>query len=172
MLFYPAFYADVSGINLLTKKSEKIRVLVAGVCCNNAILFFALPVLLTSPSETVAALAAILAVVNLSFALFNLIPFIEYDGYYILGELLGDQRFGHNIRMSILTRSDLRLFSVLYFVVSNLFVASIIFLLVNTLRGFALPWIGATLANTGAIALFMAALGLVSSRILRSSGVR
>ena len=172
MLFYPAFYADVSGINLLTKRDERIRVLIAGICCNNAILFFALSMLLISPSETVASFLAIVVVINLMFGLFNLIPFVEYDGYYVLCELLGDPKFAVTSRMAVLTRRDVRLANLLYFAVSNLFIAATIFLLVNAIRGFVLPWIGTVAANSGAIVLFVAAMGIVSSRMLRSSGVR
>ncbi|WP_116090263.1 M50 family metallopeptidase [Sphingomonas crusticola] len=172
MLFYPAFYADVSGINLLAKRDDRIRVLVAGILCNNAILFFALAILVISPSQTVASLAAIVIVANLMFALFNLIPFVEYDGYYILCEMLGDPKFAVTSRMAILTRRDVRLINILYFAVSNLFITAIIFLLVNAVRGFVLPWSGAWVANAGAVALFAVAMVLISQRMLRSSGVR
>lgn len=172
LLFYPAMYADVSGINLLSKRADRVKVLIAGVCSNNLILFLALAVFTMTGSDAVRLYAGVVISVNLTFALYNLLPFIQFDGYFILSELFEERRLVETSYRSILTRQDLRLERILFFGLSNLFMIAIIYLLANGIRTRLLGVIGPLWADLSGILLFGAAMALIFWQRLRDAVAR
>lgn len=91
VLFYlmPSLYCDVSDIYIINKKNESVQVAIAGICIN---LFLG----------HLAAIAYVIFYIkgnnymflmiyyfsNLGLAFYNMIPFVKYDGYWIMSALL------------------------------------------------------------------------------------
>lgn len=94
MLFYfnPAFYVNLSGINMIEDKSRKIEILSAGIKLNVLFMFISLvciEFLQGSGNSLAIELLSIYTLLNLTVVMVNLIPFIEFDGYYIWGVVEG-----------------------------------------------------------------------------------
>ena len=143
MLFFlhPSFYADVSGINLLSDRSKRIKVLLAGVQGNNLLVFVSLSLTFLPMGET--ALQFLLLFIGLNFVLMflNLVPFVEYDGYYIFQELLGEPRFSRNSLVSQFTPDAKRIEYAFYFYFSHIFQFVLITsMLILIHRGILMLW--------------------------------
>ncbi len=89
MLFYfnPAFYVDLSGIQILSNKSKRIEVLSAGIKVNNLMLLICLVAINYSKSPQTISILTVYIILNLMMILINIIPFVEFDGYFICSEL-------------------------------------------------------------------------------------
>lgn len=98
MLFFlhPAFYADVSAINMLGDRRQRLRTLFAGIQANNVLVTAALVTAVLSIGTPVFTYALLFAMMNAILIGVNLVPFVEYDGYYILQELLGEPNFNRH----------------------------------------------------------------------------
>lgn len=87
--FHPAFYVDITGVNKLKKKRERLLVWIAGISIQLLILG---PMLcLTYIQASPLFLNYFLLVfngINCGMIIFNLLFVIKLDGYYILSELL------------------------------------------------------------------------------------
>ncbi|WDD96899.1 hypothetical protein [Thalassomonas actiniarum] len=123
MLFFlhPSFYADVSGINLMSDRKKRIKVLIAGVQGNNLLMFLGLMLTFIPMGETALSYLLFFTAINFVLMFINLIPFVEYDGYYIFQELLGEPRFARNALVSQLTRQNQKIEYRAYFFISQLF---------------------------------------------------
>ncbi|GEA02595.1 hypothetical protein KUL17_14920 [Alteromonas sp. KUL17] len=123
MLFFlhPSFYADVSGINLLTERPKRVRVLLAGVQGNNIMVLLGLLMTFLPLSELALQFVLLFVALNFVLMFLNLVPFVEYDGYYIFQELLGEPRFSRNSLVSHLTPNAKRLEYSFFFHFSHLF---------------------------------------------------
>ncbi|WDE03075.1 hypothetical protein SG34_016760 [Thalassomonas viridans] len=123
MLFFlhPSFYADVSGINLMSDRKKRIKVLIAGVQGNNLLMFLGLMLTFIPMGETALSYLLFFTAINFVLMFINLIPFVEYDGYYIFQELLGEPRFARNALVSQLTRQNKKIEYTAYFFISQLF---------------------------------------------------
>lgn len=87
--FMPFAYTNVSGLNLLTKKKEKLVILFAGTLANLGVigLIYMLIPLVGAPS--VRAVLYMIIIANLITVVTNGMVFLKFDGYYIL-EVLFD----------------------------------------------------------------------------------
>lgn len=91
MLTYlqPAFYVDITGVNLLRKRGDRIQVWIAGICVQ---LILAAPTLWLAFDKASSLYACdfllIFNIINIGMILFNVLFVMKLDGYYILCELL------------------------------------------------------------------------------------
>lgn len=87
--FVPAFYVDISGIELLPTKVQRIQVWMAGLAAQVGL--FAVGLALQTASFTPAWSRPVLVVVNatnLALFVLNSLFFVKMDGYYVSQELL------------------------------------------------------------------------------------
>ena len=92
MLFFlmPCFFCDVSDIYMFRDKKKSFGVAVSGIAINytmgtlGCILFF-----LLNMKGIYAPLLLFYYFANLGFVVFNLIPFVKLDGYWIATALIG-----------------------------------------------------------------------------------
>lgn len=96
MLFYfqPAMYCNVSSVYLLKDKKKKIIIFGAGIFSQlllsaiSVLVYFSLCKLGYKPNVLIYY-----SLSNIAIALYNLVPFIKLDGYWILSTLLEIQNF-------------------------------------------------------------------------------
>jgi putative peptide zinc metalloprotease protein len=167
MLLYlhPSFYADVSGIRLLRHRGHRINVLLAGAMANNLLATGSLLVYVLAP-HAARTYPLYFACMNLFVILMNFVPFVEYDGYYILQELLNEPDLAARARQSL--RNGFQRFDyLLYFLLSQAFVIGLIVSVFIGLRRYALHFVHATYLNYICSALMIAALASVTVRTSR-----
>ena len=140
-LLQPSFYADVSAINMLSDRGQRVKVLLAGVLGNNLLMFIGVVLTFLPLNPTGLQFVLLLVAVNFMLMFVNLVPFVEFDGYFIFQELLGEPRFARNALINQLGQQPKRIEYTLYFYVSQLFqfvmVSSVLVLL---RRGVLLLW--------------------------------
>lgn len=134
LILNPAFYADVSGINHLADKDQRVQVLAAGVKSNNMMFFVGSIAYLFQSNTAAAPFWLFFIFLNLALAFVNLIPFVPYDGYYIFQELMGEPRYSARAISATLSRQSPRLDQVVYATLSLLLRFALVFLLINRLR--------------------------------------
>lgn len=134
MFFHPAFFADISGINLMPDRSRRVQVIFAGIQANNLLAAISLSLLMLPMGRMAFEWLLFFSAVNFVLILVNLIPFVEYDGYYIFQELLGEPRFIRNASMNVLGPQPKRLEYVLFFGLGQLFQFSLIASILLSLR--------------------------------------
>jgi putative peptide zinc metalloprotease protein len=144
MLFYfhPAFFADISGLNLLKSKKQRISILSAGVKMNGVLftLSFLLFLAFIDSYPTLGTYFLLFSLINVILIVTNLIPFVEFDGYYILINLFEENQFKHNSFLSIKTMfskkhpAHFKIEYLFYFVLSNLIALSMLYLAVIGVR--------------------------------------
>ncbi|MDP9751647.1 M50 family metallopeptidase [Thermoanaerobacter pentosaceus] len=152
LYFQPTFYTDITGINFLNKKNERINVLIAGVMANNILVAIALTIFHYIKHIFQGASLYILyfAIINCLLIITNLIPFIEFDGYYILSNLFEEGDIKTNVNYYIRNflegkvSKNLRLEYVFYFVLSKLFTISILILALLVMRRYVITIIDAS----------------------------
>lgn len=96
MLFYfqPAMYCNVSSVYLLKDKKKKAIIFGAGIFSQlllsavSVLVYFSLSRLGYKPSVLIYY-----SLSNVAVAIYNLVPFIKLDGYWILSTLLDIQNF-------------------------------------------------------------------------------
>jgi|GEM_PF-3492602 len=145
MLLYlhPAFYSDISGIHLLTSKRERINTLVAGMITNNMLI--AVGLLLFHVTYAFAPGAALyfllFAVMNTALIMVNVLPFVEYDGYYILMNLFEELNFKSNAKAYVeglvkhrLHRREIKLEYIFFHVLSRIFMMALLYIAVISLH--------------------------------------
>ena len=155
LLFYlqPAFYADVSGIRLLQRRGARINVLLAGVMANNLLISVAL-VLSFLLQGTARVYDLYFMWMNVLILAVNLIPFVEYDGYYVLQELLNEPDLATRARQSVLQGTGRRFDYTIYFLLSQTFATALVLSAVLTIRRVALHFSHASYLNyLGAISM-------------------
>jgi putative peptide zinc metalloprotease protein len=123
MLFmlHPSFYADVSAINLLSHRGQRVMVLIAGVLGNNLLMFIGVILTFLPLGAMGQQFALLFIAINFVLMFVNLIPFVEFDGYFIFQELLGEPRFARNAIINQLSQQPKQLEYTMYFHVSQLF---------------------------------------------------
>ena len=123
MLFmlHPSFYADISAINLLSQRGQRVMVLVAGVLGNNWLVFIGVLLTFLPLGGMGQQFVLLLIAINFVLMFINLIPFVEFDGYFIFQELLGEPRFARNAIVNQLSKQPKQLEYAMYFHVSQLF---------------------------------------------------
>lgn len=104
---------------------------------------------------------------NVLFCLINLVPFVEYDGYYALSELMGEPGFGINARRNILEPGQKKIEYVLYFALSQIFALAIIFLALTGLQQLALRFTHGGWINYACVACMIIAYFFFARRTLR-----
>lgn len=88
----PMFFVDTSDICMAEKKDRVVTSL-GGVCVNSVMLLLLLFInIVTNSSNTP------LVLISISLILFNTIPFMKLDGYFILSDLLNVQNLGQRAR--------------------------------------------------------------------------
>jgi putative peptide zinc metalloprotease protein len=90
LVMVPVPYTDTSGAWRLRRKAERIRIDMAGVAAEMSVAAIALFLWPFLPDGTPRTAAFVLATTSIATSLFvNASPFMRYDGYYILADLLG-----------------------------------------------------------------------------------
>lgn len=92
MLFYLQFsmFTDVSGIYMMKGKLKKILILGAGVISQWVVSSIAVIAFVIGLKTGYSMdLLLYFAIVNTALSLFNLVPFVKFDGYWILTVFLG-----------------------------------------------------------------------------------
>ncbi len=135
MLFYfnPAFYVDLSGISILKSKSERIKILTAGIKMNNLLLFLTLILFVNSEFTLIKEITSIYIMLTLITILINIIPFIEFDGYFIYSTIISDKnlKLTASKQLTYLKRKKfykVQIHYILFFVYSVIFSSSFIIL--------------------------------------------
>lgn len=170
MLFYlqPAFYADISGIALLRNRAHRIEALLAGVQSNNVLSAVFFVGFFLANGTAAAPYMAFAVAINAFLTVYNLVPFVELDGYYILLELLGEPQFGVNAKRVMREKAYRKPEYVLYFALSQIFALAIVFGAVLALRGFALQFTKAPAVDYATIAAMVIAYLILALRTART----
>ncbi|ADI25419.1 M50 family metallopeptidase [Geobacillus sp. C56-T3] len=146
MLFYlhPAFYADISGINLLSNKKARVSTLLSGILINNILL--SMSVLsyhfLKDNHPNLSLYIIYFSIINLIMIFINIIPFVEFDGYYILINLFDEINFKYNsiiqfkTFMKLKSLRGIKLEYLLYYVISNMMGLSMIWLAIIAIKNY------------------------------------
>lgn len=89
MIYYGflTFYTDVTDSWMLPKR-RRMMVAGAGALTNIMVGAICSVIAFIIPSESLFRVFMILAIVNFITAVFNLIPFLKFDGYYLLSDIL------------------------------------------------------------------------------------
>ncbi|MGH6617362.1 hypothetical protein [Sphingomonas sp.] len=172
MLFFlhPAFYADVSAINMLTDRPKRLRTLFAGIQANNLLVTVALVAALFLVGTPAFPYAIMFAGLNAILIFVNLIPFVEYDGYYIFQELVGEPNFNRNAFVNVMGSAQRRADYVLYFAVSQIFQVALVLSALLVLRTGANRLWPSTIVDVGfliLIALTPPILGMLRFRAMK-----
>ena len=126
---------------MLSDRGQRVKVLLAGVLGNNLLMFIGVVLTFLPLNPTGLQFVLLLVAVNFMLMFVNLVPFVEFDGYFIFQELLGEPRFARNALINQLGQQPKRIEYTLYFYVSQLFqfvmVSSVLVLL---RRGVLLLW--------------------------------
>lgn len=91
VLFFllPCMYCDVSDVYILNNKKRKLYVSAAGLYVNSflsvvsILLYFSL-----NTSKAISDFLLFYYVANVGFVIYNLIPFVKLDGYWLLASIL------------------------------------------------------------------------------------
>jgi putative peptide zinc metalloprotease protein len=105
LLFHPAFYADVSGMSMLKKSRPRINIMLAGIMANNWLVTIAFGLYFLVQGTPAAMYVLAFIWLNVMLMFINIVPFVQYDGHYILLELVGEPNFVANARRSLLERN-------------------------------------------------------------------
>ncbi|MCR4943511.1 MAG: M50 family metallopeptidase [Clostridium sp.] len=87
VLFFllPCLFCDVSDIYLMKKKKEKVFVSIAGLYVNSMLATLSLLVYFIIGSDTnISSYLLLYYISNMGFIVYNLIPFVKLDGYWLL----------------------------------------------------------------------------------------
>lgn len=117
--------------------------LLAGVLGNNLLTFIGVVLTFLPLNPTGLQFVLLLVAVNFMLMFVNLVPFVEFDGYFIFQELLGEPRFARNALINQLGQQPKRIEYTLSFYVSQLFqfvMVSSVLVLVLLRRGVLLLW--------------------------------
>lgn len=169
MLFYfqPAFFADVTGIKFLKSHTHRINVMLAGIMANNLLISAAIPVYIALEGRGGARYALYFIAINSVLLLINLIPFVEYDGYYVLLELFNEPDFRMNVRKALVGIVPRRLEYISFMALSNLFAVAIIFSALLGVRVFVLRIVNTVYINYITLVVMLLALVLFIRRTAR-----
>lgn len=170
MLFYfgPAFYADISGISLLNNRAHRIEALFAGIQANNVLVTVFFLLFFLARGTAVAPFLTLPIALNAFVVVWNLVPFVEFDGYYILTELFGEPNFGMNSRRVVLERAYRRPEYILYFILSQIFATSIVLGGVLVLRSIVERFVHWPAIDYATLALMVVAYVLLNIRNARN----
>lgn len=85
----PCAYTNLSGINLLTSKKQKILILASGSFVNLGLIGLCCLLMAALPPKAGACLFGT-AIANLGMICLNAVSFLKFDGYYIAEVLLNE----------------------------------------------------------------------------------
>lgn len=173
LLLNPAFYADVSGINNLTNRKQRIQVLAAGVKANNALILVGMVAYLATVGTALAPYFLLFVSLNIVLSLINLIPFVPYDGYYIFQELMEEGRYSARAFAATLTPGSRRSDYVIYTVIAFTLRFALLFLAINGVRVFIKSYWNSIYVDLAALAFLVIVWVFVARRtIQRPVGAR
>jgi putative peptide zinc metalloprotease protein len=135
---HPAFYVDVSGINLLSSLRARINVLLAGIMANNVLITLSLLAYIFWQGHVGALYFLLVVWTNVILAVINLSPFVELDGYYVLLALFDEPAFRTTAMKSFRQGGPKRFEYLAYFVLSHAFAVAMITLALVQVRGLVL----------------------------------
>lgn len=129
MLFYfmPSFFVDISGINFINEKEKRVKILLSGILMNMNVATICLIFMMLFNINSNYIIFTI--VLNFMMIIVNMIPYIEFDGYYILINLIENS----TIKYSLLKKNKSEPYEIIFSIISLFFVSSIIFSTVNNL---------------------------------------
>lgn len=165
LILNPAFYADVSGINHLTERKQRLQILSAGVKANNVMMLVGMFAYVFARETPFAPYLLLFAFINFGLCLINLIPFVAYDGYYIFQELMGEARYSTRAFAAVFAGGERRTDYVLYTLISIALRFSLVFLVINRLRLFVKGHWSSIYVDVAALVLFV----LTWAFVIRSS---
>ncbi|MED5017224.1 hypothetical protein P9847_07850 [Paenibacillus chibensis] len=163
MLFYfhPAFFADISGLNLLKSKRQRINILLAGIMSNCILISLAIPLFYLLFGQAAMPYVIYFMMINVSLMFINLVPFVEYDGYYLFLNLVNDPAFKIKARQSLLRPRGAKTEHLIFGILSNLFIASLLFSAILVLRNYVSTLVASSIVDYVSIALIPIAYLLV-----------
>lgn len=90
LLYYlaPAFFCDVSEVYMLKSRKERGMVAAAGILANVFVAFLLLDVYLIFPNNEISFFL-LSGGMLLGLSIYNLIPFLKFDGYWLLQAITG-----------------------------------------------------------------------------------
>lgn len=103
MLYFlvPCAYTNISGINLLKNKTQRLIVLASGSLVNLAVIGICSITMCTTDSKRLISYAAALALSNIGTVFLNLMVLLKFDGYYALEVILDEPKLRENALSSI-----------------------------------------------------------------------
>lgn len=103
MLYFlvPCAYTNISGINLLKSKIQRLIVLASGSLVNFAIIGICGLTMCFTDSGILVSCAAALALANIGTVFLNLMGLLKFDGYYALEVILDEPKLRENALSSI-----------------------------------------------------------------------
>ncbi|MWV47359.1 hypothetical protein GRF59_27565 [Paenibacillus sp. HJL G12] len=163
MLFYfhPAFFADVSGLNLLKSKRQRINILLAGVMSNCMLVSLSIPFFYLFFGQSSMLYVIYFIMINVTIMFINLVPFVEYDGYYLFLNLVNDPAFKMKSRQSLMRPRGAKTEHLIFGILSNLFIASLLFSAILVLRTYVSTLLNSSIVDYVSIALIPVAYVLV-----------
>lgn len=98
MLYFliPCAYTDVSGINLLKSKGQRLMVLLSGSLVNVGLMGLFYMILALTDSASTGAYCIAFIIINFGTIFMNTMVLIKFDGYYILETLLDEPSLREN----------------------------------------------------------------------------
>lgn len=98
MLYFlvPCAYTNISGINLLKSKTQRLIVLLSGSLVNFAVIGICNITMCTTDSKKLVSYAAVLALANIGTIFLNLMVLLKFDGYYALEVILDEPKLREN----------------------------------------------------------------------------
>ncbi|GAF10361.1 hypothetical protein [Paenibacillus pini] len=155
MLFYlhPAFFADVSGLNLLKSKRQRINILLAGLMSNCIMVTLSIPLYYILFNHSSLLYLIYFMMLNVTIMFVNMVPFVEYDGYYLFLNLVNDPAFKIKSRQSMFNPRRAKSEHLIFGIMSNLFIASLLFSAILMIRRYVLTLTSSNLVDYVTIGL-------------------
>lgn len=97
--FMPCAYTNISGINLLKSKKQKIIVLISGTLVNLGLIGTFYILINTTSNMHLKAFFLALILVNLGTVFTNGMIFLKFDGYYILEAIFDEPNLREKAKM-------------------------------------------------------------------------
>ncbi len=98
MLYFliPCAYTNISGINLIKSKIQRLIILASGSLVNFAVIGTCNIIMCTATSKMVVSYSAAVALANIGTIIMNMMVLLKFDGYYALEVILGEPKFRDN----------------------------------------------------------------------------
>lgn len=92
MLYFliPCAYTNITGVNLLKRKGQRLAVLLSGSLANLGIIGLCFIIMALFPTPVMGMYGVTIILVNLGTIFMNTLVLLKFDGYYILETILDE----------------------------------------------------------------------------------